>query len=66
MYISVRDNTLTLVSKGEQIIKSFYTDFNFLKAIPFNENEAIVFSKLEMEVTNLNMEMKEKIYIIII
>ena len=42
MYISVRDNTLTLVNKGDQVIKSFYTDFNFLKAIPFNENEAIV------------------------
>ena len=42
MYISVRDNTLPLVNKGDQLIKSFYTDFNFLNAIPFNENEAIV------------------------
>jgi len=42
MYISVNGNTLTIVNKGDQVIKSFYTDFNFLKAIPFNENEAIV------------------------
>ena len=42
MYISVRDNTLTLVDKGDKVIKAFYTDFNFLKAIPFNEDEAIV------------------------
>ena len=42
MYISVNGNVLTIVEKGDQVIKSFYTDFNFLKAVPFNENEAIV------------------------
>ncbi len=42
IYLSVVNNTLTIVDKGDQVIKSFYTDFNFLKAIPFNENEAIV------------------------
>ncbi len=43
MYLSVsNDNTLTIVDKGDKVIKTFYTDFNFLKAIPFNDNEAIV------------------------
>jgi hypothetical protein len=35
-------NGKILNDKGDQIIKDFYTDFNFLKAIPFNENESVV------------------------
>ena len=35
-------NDMTLVDKGSKTIKAFYTVFNFLKAIPFNENEGIV------------------------
>ena len=33
---------MTLVDKGSKTIKAFYTVFNFLKAIPFNNNEGIV------------------------
>ena len=39
-YILVSD--MTLVDKGSKVIKTFYTAFNFLKAIPFNDNEGIV------------------------
>ena len=39
-HILVNGNILT--DKGDQVIKDFYTDFNFLKAIPFNENESVV------------------------
>ena len=31
-----------LVDKGDQTIKTFYTEFNFLKAIPYNETDALV------------------------
>ena len=31
-----------LSNQGDQVIKDFYTEFNFLKAIPFNEEEALV------------------------
>ena len=31
-----------LINKGEKLIKAFYTQFNFIKAISFNENEALV------------------------
>ena len=39
-HILVKGNILT--NKGDEIIKDFYTEFNFLKAIPFNEEEALV------------------------
>ena len=39
-YIFVNGNIL--VDKGDQTIKSFYTEFNFLKAIPYNETDALV------------------------
>ena len=32
----------TLVAKEDKVIKSFYIEFNFLKAISFNENEALI------------------------
>ena len=35
-------NDKTLVDKGDQVIKAFYTEFNFLKAIPFNEEESLI------------------------
>ena len=35
-HIGISGNTLT--EEGEQIIKAFYTEFNFLKAIPFNKS----------------------------
>ena len=35
-------NNLSLVVVKDKVIKTFYTEFNFLKAIPFNEEEAIV------------------------
>ena len=40
--IEVNPTAKTLTSKGEQVIKTFYTEFNYLKAVPFNENEAII------------------------
>ena len=39
-HIGITGSTLT--EKGEQVIKAFYTEFNFLKAIPFNEKESLV------------------------
>ena len=39
-YILVND--MILVDKGSKVIKTFYTAFNFLKAIRFNDNEGIV------------------------
>ena len=35
-------NGITLEDKGDQVIKAFYTEFNFLKAIPFNEEESLI------------------------
>ena len=35
-------NGNVLVDKGDQTIKAFYTEFNFLKAIPYNETDALV------------------------
>ena len=40
--IAVNPNSNSVTSKGEQVIKTFYTEFNFLKAVPFNEEEAII------------------------
>ena len=39
-HILVNENIL--VDKGDQTIKTFYTEFNFLKAIPYNETDALV------------------------
>ena len=44
-YISVNDATMALTISDlndKKVIKAFYTDFNFIKAIPFNENEALI------------------------
>ena len=38
----VNPTSNTLTKKEDQIIKTFYTEFNFLKAVPFNEEEAII------------------------
>ena len=35
-------NDITLVEKQDKVIKTFYTEFNFLKAVPFNEKEALI------------------------
>ena len=37
-HINVNGNILT--DKGDQTIKALYTEFNYLKAIPFNDNES--------------------------
>ena len=39
-HILVNGNSLE--NKGDQVIKAFYTEFNFLKAIRFNDNESLV------------------------
>ena len=39
-YILVNGNTL--IDKGNQVIKAFYTEFNYLKAIRFNDDESLV------------------------
>ena len=39
-HIIVSGNTLT--NKGDEVIKIFYTEFNFLKAIPFNDEESLI------------------------
>ena len=44
-HISVNSNAMTLTISDlndKKVIKTFYTDFNFVKAIPFNEKEALV------------------------
>ena len=41
-YIVVNPTSNTIVSKASQVIKTFYTSFNFLKAVSFNENQAII------------------------
>ena len=33
----------TLTDKRDRVIKSFYTPFNFLKAIRYNDKEGIIF-----------------------
>ena len=40
--LEVTPNTNTITKKEDQVIKTFYTEFNFLKAVPFNEEEAII------------------------
>ena len=35
------DNT-TLIEGEDKVIKTYYTDFNFLKAVAFNQNEALI------------------------
>ena len=39
-HIEVNGNTLNIV--GDQVIKAFYTEFNFVKAIPYNEKESLI------------------------
>ena len=39
-HILVNGNTLT--EQGDQVIKAFYTEFNFLKAIKFKDDESMV------------------------
>ena len=44
-HLKVNKEAMTLSAtdtENKQIIKNFYTEFNFVKAIPFNEKEAIV------------------------
>ena len=42
-HIKVNNMTLTSTdNENKKVIKTFYTDFNFIKAIPFNEKEALV------------------------
>ena len=43
--LEVNPTANTITSNGEQIIKTFYTVFNFIKAVPFNEKEAIILFK---------------------
>ena len=39
-HIYVNENTLYV--KNEKVIKTFYIEFNFLKAVSFNDNEALI------------------------
>ena len=41
-YIEVNPTANTITSKGSQVIKTFYTVFNFLKAVTFNDKEAMI------------------------
>ena len=44
-HLKVNTNAMSLSAtdaENKQVIKNFYTEFNFVKAIPFNEKEAIV------------------------
>ena len=42
-HIKVNDMTLTSTdNENKKVIKTFYTDFNFIKAVPFNDREALV------------------------
>ena len=41
-HLEINPTTNTIIAKGEQVIKTFYTMFNYLKAIPFNEEESII------------------------
>ena len=40
--IEVNPSSNTLTLNGNQVIKTFYTEFNFLRAVPFDEDEAII------------------------
>lgn len=41
-HMEVNPTAKTVTSKGEQIIKTFYTTFNFIKAVPYKQEEAII------------------------
>ena len=44
-HIKIDDSTMTLIAsdnENKRVIKTFYTKFNFLKAVPFNEKEAVI------------------------
>ena len=41
-YIEVNPTANTLTSKGSQVIKTFFTVFNYLKAVNFNDNQAFI------------------------
>ena len=41
-YIEVNPTANTITAKSSQVIKTFYTVFNYLKAVTFSENQAIV------------------------
>ena len=44
-HIKVDDTTMTLSAldrENKKVIKNFYTELNFLKAVPFNEKEVVV------------------------
>ena len=49
-------------SENKQIIKKFFTVFNFIKAIRYNDNEAIVLFKTGNGTNFHDMEILEKIY----
>ena len=40
--VKILVNGNSLSAKGDQVIKVFYTEFNFLKAIAYNETESVV------------------------
>ena len=41
-HIEVNPTANTMTSKGSQVIKTFYTVFNYLKAVTFNDKEAMI------------------------
>ena len=41
-HIEVNSNANTMASKSSQVIKTFYTVFNYLKAVPFSDTQAII------------------------
>ena len=41
-HLEINPTSNSIIPKGEQVIKTFYTVFNFLKAVPFNEKESII------------------------
>ena len=41
-HLEINPTSNSIVPKGEQVIKTFYTVFNYLKAIAFNEEESII------------------------
>jgi accessory colonization factor AcfC len=67
-HCKINDMTVNCADQeNKKVIKNFYTEFNFLKAVKFNDREAVIlFQTGNGKKKHQNMEILEKTYITII
>jgi hypothetical protein len=66
-HCKINDMTVNCADQeNKKVIKNFYTEFNFLKAVKFNDREAVILFQTGNGKKHQNMEILEKTYITII